>query len=278
MPIRAWVAKAKLLASARWPRNGTFFAHSKLIFPNLGNRLAQLQPYDGLANIWHDYASRAQPDYPPFIKFLAIMYRHKFNNILDLGCGSGTLAVRLAMAGHTVVGLDNNPAMIAKAQAYCVGLPGVRFVEGDFTNFQLAERFDLIICGFNSLNHLSDITLLSTMFRTVAAHLEVDGLFVFDAITSAGMKRLSGSYLHIRVGDHRFVLRPTFDSVQKRETTDVFMTNGVERHQRIPIDPDAVKIAALSSRLRVDWYFSSMILHHKLRTGPLCFYVLAHQG
>lgn len=50
--------------------------------------------------------------------------------IVDLGCGTGSLAVLLAQAGHDVRGVDLSPRMVAAAKAKAAGLPA-EFVRGD---------------------------------------------------------------------------------------------------------------------------------------------------
>jgi SAM-dependent methyltransferase len=56
---------------------------------------------------------------------------------LDLGCGTGSMAIYLAQHGWQVVGVDFSPAAIQAARAKANGIAGVTFVEGDVT--QLAD-------------------------------------------------------------------------------------------------------------------------------------------
>ncbi len=65
------------------------------------------------------------------------------SDVLDLGCGTGSLA-RLALdAGHRVLGVDLSPGMAAQAQAKC---PEGRFVVGDAGAPPVgAERFDVLM-------------------------------------------------------------------------------------------------------------------------------------
>lgn len=67
--------------------------------------------------------------------------------VADLGCGTGTLSVLLAEAGHHVYGLDFSPEMVrlAREKASALGLPA-QFVEGDAADPPLSARsFDVVL-------------------------------------------------------------------------------------------------------------------------------------
>jgi len=61
--------------------------------------------------------------------------------ILDLGCGSGQLATKIAESGANVIGLDHSPEMIAEARR---NFPELTFDVADAANFQLSERVDAV--------------------------------------------------------------------------------------------------------------------------------------
>jgi SAM-dependent methyltransferase len=71
--------------------------------------------------------------------------------VLELGCGTGRVAIPLAQDGHDVVGLDRSPAMLARAERHA-RREGVtlRLVEGDMRSFSFSEAFPLIAIPFNT--------------------------------------------------------------------------------------------------------------------------------
>jgi ubiquinone/menaquinone biosynthesis C-methylase UbiE len=74
---------------------------------------------------------------------------------LDVACGTGRHAARLAAAGHATVGIDATPAMLDLARRRA---PGADFRLGDFTALPVDdESFDLAICAL-ALAHLRDPT------------------------------------------------------------------------------------------------------------------------
>jgi SAM-dependent methyltransferase len=56
--------------------------------------------------------------------------------------------------------------------------------------FDLEKRFDVIICVFDSINHVLKFADWRKIFRNAARHLEPNGLFLFDINTEAKLKRL----------------------------------------------------------------------------------------
>ncbi|MEU9115584.1 class I SAM-dependent methyltransferase [Streptomyces sp. NPDC048483] len=65
--------------------------------------------------------------------------------ILDLGCGTGSLALLAAEQGHQVTGVDRSPAMIARARAKLAGR-GAGFLVGDAARPPVGERrFDVVL-------------------------------------------------------------------------------------------------------------------------------------
>src|SRR5690242_17772424 len=60
-------------------------------------------------------------------------------SILDLGCGTGQLTEKIALAGAEVIGIDNAPAMIEKARQ---NYPHLRFQVTDARDFQLEQPLD----------------------------------------------------------------------------------------------------------------------------------------
>jgi SAM-dependent methyltransferase len=113
-------------------------------------------------------------------------YRPGAASLLELGCGTGSVLARLSSIAE-VTGLDRSPAMLAVAAEK---VPGARLLEGDMREFSLGERFDVVICVFDSLNHLLFFGDWESMFDAVHRHLVEGGLFVFDVNTLGELRRL----------------------------------------------------------------------------------------
>jgi SAM-dependent methyltransferase len=102
-------------------------------------------------------------------------------DVLDLGAGTGRVALHLAERGHRVRALDADPVMTATLRERGEGT-GVEVLEADARDFDLGERFDLVVAPMQ-LAHLLDASGRASLFRCVAAHLRPDGLAAIALMT-----------------------------------------------------------------------------------------------
>lgn len=100
-------------------------------------------------------------------------------SILDLGCGTGELAVALS-DGRIVVGVDPAPAMLEIARAK-PGAEHMDFVEGDARTLRLGRRFDLVLLTGHAFQVFLTIEDRRAALATIAAHLAPGGRFIFDS-------------------------------------------------------------------------------------------------
>jgi 2-polyprenyl-3-methyl-5-hydroxy-6-metoxy-1,4-benzoquinol methylase len=103
-------------------------------------------------------------------------------SVLDLACGEGFYARRLASSGAVrVVGVDSSKAMVELARE-AEGSPGSRDVGltyrvGDVRDLDLGEQFDLVTAAY-LLNYAADAANLLAMCESVVRHLRPGGRFV----------------------------------------------------------------------------------------------------
>lgn len=100
-------------------------------------------------------------------------------SVLDLGCGTGQLAVELA-PGRSVVGVDPATAMLEMG----LSRPGghaVQWVAGDARDLRLGRTFDLILLTGHAFQCFLTAEDQQAVLETIAAHLATDGRFIFDS-------------------------------------------------------------------------------------------------
>jgi SAM-dependent methyltransferase len=79
------------------------------------------------------------------------------DNVLDLACGHGRIANRLAQRGAKVTGLDATPMFLelAREDAKRRGVD-VDYIEGDMRELPWSDRFDAVLCWFTSFGYFDD--------------------------------------------------------------------------------------------------------------------------
>ena len=122
---------------------------------------------------------------------LTKQYLKPTSKILDLACGSGTLAISLANDGYKVSGLDLSKEIIAVAREKMItNHVEIDFKVKDMTNFNYEEKFDVITCYFDSVNFLTKNEVYQ-MMNSVYNNLNDGGYFIFDLFTLSKMKEFN---------------------------------------------------------------------------------------
>jgi len=105
--------------------------------------------------------------------------------VLELGCGTGRLAIPLARTGSHVVGLDSDGAMLAACEGKRKRLSGairgrLDLVQADMRRFALGCEFRFIFSAFNTFLVLPALADRDACLAGVREHLAPDGRFVVD--------------------------------------------------------------------------------------------------
>lgn len=124
-------------------------------------------------------------DYHDWLSFTK-QYVSQDKRILDLACGSGTLAVLLSVEGFKVDGLDLSAEMIGlandKFKAYHILN---NLYTCDMSSFSLPRKYDAVTCYFDSVNHLPTIEHVKQMMNCVYETLNENSLFLFDVFSKS---------------------------------------------------------------------------------------------
>jgi SAM-dependent methyltransferase len=117
----------------------------------------------------------------PRLQATLARYRRPVTSVVDIGCGTGTLACMLAERGWDAFGIDASSGMIAEANAKAAeaGLT-VRFSCQEMAGMYLPVTVDLVTAFFDVLNHLTERQQLARTVERVFQLLRPGGLFVFD--------------------------------------------------------------------------------------------------
>jgi len=113
----------------------------------------------------------------PIVDFLADLAGD--GDALELGIGTGRIALPLSKRGVRVSGIDLSKDMVAKLKEKPGG-EEIEVVIGDFATARVEGRFTLAYLVFNTINNLTTQDAQVACFQNVADHLEPSGCFVIE--------------------------------------------------------------------------------------------------
>ena len=135
---------------------------------------------------FYDLVMGDRSDAARYIAGLIADHKPDARSVLEIACGTGSILGILSET-YEVAGLDRSRPMLSIAQKR---LRHSRFFRQEITNFRIPQRFDAVVCVFDSINHLIRFADWEKTFRCVARHLKDGGLFIFDVNTIGKLQRL----------------------------------------------------------------------------------------
>ena len=140
---------------------------------------------------WDDYAAyydweNAQTVGRRDIDFWKTMAAPVEGPILELGCGTGRVAIPVAKAGVIVIGVDRSASMLARARMKVRRArmaARVKLIRGDIRHLPFPDKsFELVMAPYGILQSLLDETLLSATLKDVRRVIARDGIFGLELV------------------------------------------------------------------------------------------------
>ena len=148
--------------------------------------------------------------------------------VLDLACGTGTIACLLAARGYEVVAADGSEEMLTQAAQKAAALehPPL-FLHQSMPRLQLGVTVDAAISTLDALNYLTRREDLRETLRRVCRWLRPGGLFLFDVNTPYKLRRMDGQVYLDETEDSYCVWRTFYAPGRKICTyqVDLFQLN-----------------------------------------------------
>jgi ubiquinone/menaquinone biosynthesis C-methylase UbiE len=144
-------------------------------------------------NIYQKYSGVYDLFLPNYERFFQVIeetiqeYSHNPQSLLELACGTGNILQHFVNK-YEVSGIDISTSMLEQAKKK---LPDVPLYEMDMANLKLGRKFDVVVCMYDSINHLLEYKDWIMMFKCVHNHLNPGGVFIFDMNTSERLDRLA---------------------------------------------------------------------------------------
>jgi SAM-dependent methyltransferase len=140
--------------------------------------------YDGVGSIFVEaydaFHGSGQPPLTGDADFYERLARAAGGPVLELGCGTGRVALPLAAAGLDVTGVDSADAMLAVARRKLWAAPAavrerLTLLNGDMTELDLGQRFGFVFVAFRSFQQLLTIALQRKVLEVIRRHLQPAG-------------------------------------------------------------------------------------------------------
>lgn len=170
----------------------------------------------------------------------------KPKRLLDVACGTGTMALMLTEEGFEMAGFDLSPAMIevARRKAYKKH-KAIRYWVADACEVDLGETFDAAYSFFDSLNNILRPADLELALARVFRHLRPGGCWIFDLNTAYAFEKQMFDQRNLNPqAKLRYDWVGTWDAVAREITVDMKFWKGDqafrETHRQRAYEPDEV--------------------------------------
>jgi SAM-dependent methyltransferase len=145
-----------------------------------------------IVGIYQEYASLYDPSGQsafshkmlPYLRRLLRRHRTEGERMVDVACGTGTVAISMAKAGWDVYGVDASRNMLAAARAKAAQEDvSVQWSRQDMRAFSLPQKVHLATCLYDSMNYMLTEENVKATFDCIFGALLPGGLFLFDMNT-----------------------------------------------------------------------------------------------
>lgn len=139
-----------------------------------------MESYKDFARVYDEFMD--QTPYDEWLEnILTVFDRYGIKDdasILDLGCGTGKMARRLAKKGYEVTAVDNSMDMLEVAASE--EDDGILYVLQDMISLELPKKVDAVVSICDCMNYILEKDDLREVFARVRRFLKEDGVFMFD--------------------------------------------------------------------------------------------------
>ena len=145
----------------------------------MGHAPAGVSKYDSIARLYDPWSASVTED----VEFYVEEAQKAGSPVVELGVGTGRIAVPTAAAGIRVIGVDSSPGMleVCREAAELAGVAGLLDLRlGEVEAPPVDERVGLVTCPFRSFLHLLDDDARLRALRAARELLVPGGRFVFD--------------------------------------------------------------------------------------------------
>ena len=153
-----------------------------------------MDAYTSFARVYDTFMDNVPyQEWADYLQELLVEYGIEDGLVLDLGCGTGSMAEELAKRGYDMIGVDNAADMleIAMEKRMESGYD-ILYLLQDMREFELYGTVRGIISVCDSVNYITEPEDLRDVFDLVNNYLDPKGIFIFDFNTEYKYREILG--------------------------------------------------------------------------------------
>lgn len=194
--------------------------------------------------------------------------------LLDLACGTGSLSVLLSQRGFDVIGTDASEDMLTKAQEKKYDTaPDAIFLCQKMEELDLFGTINAAVCTLDSINHVTDESLVKEIFRRVSLFMEDGGVFIFDVNTPYKHREILANNTFVydldevycvwqNETDEKLLTKVSLDIFEYDEEIDGYVRYGEEFYEKC-YDLDLLR------RLAEEFRFETVGIFEEMTKNPV---------
>jgi SAM-dependent methyltransferase len=145
-----------------------------------------------------------------------------FDDYLDLACGTGNVAIKVAKYFKNIYAVDLSDDMLNVAfDKFKKNKIRAKVICQDMCELSLNKKFDLITSVLDSTNYITEDEDLFSYFSNVYEHLKENGLFIFDINSYYKLSTVLGNNIYTYSSDEIFY---TWENSFEEDVLNMFLT------------------------------------------------------
>ena len=189
-----------------------------------------MEAYTGFAAVYDTFMDNVPyEEWCGYIKSLLTEQGVKEGLVLDLGCGTGSLAELLAAAGYDMIGVDASEEMLELAyEKKAVSGSDILYLCQDMRELELYGTVEAVISVCDCMNYILEYEDLVQVFRLVNNYLDPGGVFIFDLNTEYKYRQMGETTIAENREDGSFIWDNYYDEEERINEYDlaVFVKEG----------------------------------------------------
>lgn len=154
-----------------------------------------------------------------------------FDNYLDLACGTGNVAIKVAKYFNSLYAVDLSDEMLNMAfEKFKKNKIKAKVICQDMSELSLNKKFDLITSVLDSTNYITETEALENYFLKVNEHLSENGLFIFDINSYYKLSTVLGDNIYTYSSDDVFY---TWENSFEDDIVNMFLTFFVKQENNL---------------------------------------------